>query len=98
MIELIAVAVLKFAFCFDFFQTMVARIHVAPPVSSKYLCFVEKRARHSEMKPAREEKAPKKDSITVTDKKKSVLTILVAITLFLLVILAFVQPVGFQDF
>ena len=49
------------------------------------------------MKPALEEKAPKKDSITVTDKKKSVLTILVAITLFLLVILALVQPVGLQS-
>ena len=65
----------------------------APPISS----YLEKRTRHLEMKPAREEKAPKKDSIVVTYKKKSVLTILVAITLFFFVILAFVQPVGFRS-
>ena len=48
------------------------------------------------MKPTHEEKAPNKDSLATTNKKKSVLKIMAAITLFLLVILAIVQPVGFR--
>ena len=49
------------------------------------------------MKPTHEEKAPNKDSLVATNKKKSVLKIMAAITLFLLVILAIVQPVGFRS-
>ena len=62
----------------------------APPISS----YLAKRSRNLDMKPALEEKAPKKDSVVVTSKKKSFLTILVALTLFLFLILAYVQPVG----
>ncbi|CAB4003726.1 Hypothetical predicted protein [Paramuricea clavata] len=64
----------------------------SPPVSS----YLGKRTKHSEMKPTREEKPPIKDNTSVTNKK-SILKILAAITLFILLILALVQPVGIRS-